>query len=83
MAFVNEIQRVENQSFVYRNLYYLAKCYTANLINNEKYNDFKQVIVINILDFNLLKVIDKEHSCYVIKEIDTNHNLQIISKCTS
>ena len=41
----------------------------------EKYNDLKQVIVINILDFNLLKGIDKEHSCYVIKELETNHIL--------
>ena len=70
-----EIQRVGNQSFVYRSLYYWAKGYVANLRNNEKYNDLKQVIVINILDFNLLKDIDKEHSCYVIKELETNHIL--------
>ncbi|MDO6994416.1 Rpn family recombination-promoting nuclease/putative transposase [Brachyspira innocens] len=70
-----EIQRVGNQSFVYRSLYYWAKGYVANLRNNEKYNDLKQVIVINILDFNLLKGIDKEHSCYVIKELETNHIL--------
>ena len=70
-----EIQRVGNQSFVYRSLYYWAKCYVSNLRNNEKYNDLKQVIVINILDFNLLKDIDKEHSCYVIKELETNHIL--------
>ena len=70
-----EIQRVGNQSFVYRSLYYWAKGYISNLINNEKYNDLKQVIVINILDFNLLKDINKEHSCYVIKELETNHIL--------
>ena len=70
-----EIQRVGNQSFVYRSLYYWAKCYVSNLRNNEKYNDLKQVIVINILDFNLLKDIDKEHSCYAIKELETNHIL--------
>ena len=70
-----EIQRMGNQSFVYRSLYYWAKSYVSNLRNNEKYNDLKQVIVINILDFNLLKCIDKEHSCYVIKELETNHIL--------
>ncbi|MEI0490434.1 Rpn family recombination-promoting nuclease/putative transposase [Brachyspira pulli] len=70
-----EIQRMGNQSFVYRSLYYWAKSYVSNLRNNEKYNDLKQVIVINILDFNLLKGIDKEHSCYVIKELETNHIL--------
>ena len=72
-----EIQRVGNQSFVYRSLYYWAKgyIYISNLRNNEKYNDLKQVIVINILDFNLLKDINKEHSCYVIKELETNHIL--------
>ena len=70
-----EIQRVGNQSFVYRSLYYWAKGYISNLRNNEKYNDLKQVIVINILDFNLLKDIKKEHSCYVIKELETNHIL--------
>ena len=56
-------------------LYYWAKGYISNLRNNEKYNDLKQVIVINILDFNLLKDINKEHSCYVIKELETNHIL--------
>ena len=70
-----EIQRIGNQSFVYRSLYYWSKAYVANLRNNEKYNDLKQVIVINILDFNLLKDINKEHSCYVIKELATNHIL--------
>ena len=70
-----EIQRIGNQSFVYRSLYYWSKAYVANLRNNEKYNDLKQVIVINILDFNLLKDINKEHSCYVIKELETNHIL--------
>ena len=70
-----EIQRVGNQSFVYRSLYYWAKSYISNLRNNEKYNDLKQVIIINILDFNLLKDIDKEHSCYMIKELETNHIL--------
>ncbi|PTY40357.1 Rpn family recombination-promoting nuclease/putative transposase [Brachyspira hampsonii] len=70
-----EIQRIGNQSFVYRSLYYWAKGYASNLRKNEKYNDLKQVIVINILDFNLLKDIDKEHSCYMIKELETNHIL--------
>ena len=70
-----EIQRIGNQSFVYRSLYYWSKAYVANLRNNEKYNDLKQVIIINILDFNLLKDINKEHSCYVIKELETNHIL--------
>ena len=70
-----EIQRIGNQSFVYRSLYYWAKSYVSNLRNNEKYNDLKQVIMINILDFNLLKDINKEHSCYVIKELETNHIL--------
>ena len=70
-----EIQRVGNQSFVYRSLYYWSKGYVSNLRNNEKYNDLKQVIVINILDFTLLRDIDKEHSCYVIKELETNHIL--------
>ncbi|WP_297300598.1 PD-(D/E)XK nuclease family transposase, partial [uncultured Brachyspira sp.] len=40
-----EIQRIGNQSFVYRSLYYWAKSYVSNLRNNEKYNDLKQVIV--------------------------------------
>ena len=33
------------------------------------------VISINILDFNLIKGIDKPHSCYFIKELETNHIL--------
>ena len=69
---VIEIQRVGNKSFIYRGLYYWAKSYTANLKAKNKYEDLNPVISINILDFNLTENKDKPHSCYFIKEFDTN-----------
>ena len=70
-----EIQRIGNQSFIYRSLYYWAKNYSTNLKSKNIYSDLTPVISINILDFNLIKDIDKAHSCYFIKELETNHIL--------
>ena len=72
---VIEIQRVGNKSFIYRGLYYWAKSYTANLKAKNKYEDLNPVISINILDFNLTENKGKPHSCYFIKEFDTNEIL--------
>ena len=57
-----EIQRIGNQSFIYRSLYYWAKNYFTNLKSKDIYSD-------------LIKGIDKPHSCYFIKELETNHIL--------
>ena len=70
-----EIQRAGNKSFIYRGLYYWAKSYAANLKAKRKYEDLNPVISINILDFNLTENKDKPHSCYFIKEFDTNEIL--------
>ncbi len=70
-----EIQRVGNKAFIYRGLYYWAKSYTANLKAKNKYEDLNPVISINILDFNLTENKEKPHSCYFIKEFDTNEIL--------
>ncbi|WP_299245690.1 Rpn family recombination-promoting nuclease/putative transposase [uncultured Brachyspira sp.] len=70
-----EIQRIGNQSFIYRSLYYWAKSYYTNLKSKDVYSDLTPVISINILDFNLIKDSDKPHSCYFIKELETNHIL--------
>ena len=70
-----EIQRVGNKAFIYRGLYYWAKSYTANLKAKNKYEDLNPVISINILDFNLTENKSKPHSCYFIKEYDTNEIL--------
>ena len=70
-----EIQRIGNHSFIYRSLYYWAKNYFTNLKSKDIYSDLTPVISINILDFNLIKDIDKPHSCYLIKELETNHIL--------
>ena len=70
-----EIQRAGNKSFIYRGLYYWAKSYTANLKAKNKYEDLNPVISINILDFNLTENKGKPHSCYFIKEFDTNEIL--------
>ena len=70
-----EIQRAGNKSFIYRGLYYWAKSYAANLKAKRKYEDLNPVISINILDFNLTENKGKPHSCYFIKEFDTNEIL--------
>ncbi|WP_028331114.1 Rpn family recombination-promoting nuclease/putative transposase [Brachyspira alvinipulli] len=70
-----EIQRIGNHSFIYRSLYYWSKNYFTNLKSKDIYSDLTPVISINILDFNLIKGIDKPHSCYFIKELETNHIL--------
>ena len=54
---------------------YWAKNYFTNLKSKDIYSDLTPVISINILDFNLIKGIDKPHSCYFIKELETNHIL--------
>ena len=72
---VIEIQRAGNRTFIYRGLYYWAKSYAANLKAKRKYEDLNPVISINILDFNLTENKDKPHSCYFIKEFDTNEIL--------
>ncbi|MDO7020800.1 Rpn family recombination-promoting nuclease/putative transposase, partial [Brachyspira innocens] len=43
--------------------------------SKDLYSDLTPVISINILDFNLIKDSDKAHSCYFIKELETNHIL--------
>ena len=72
---VIEIQRAGNRTFIYRGLYYWAKSYAANLKAKRKYEDLNPVISINILDFNLTENKGKPHSCYFIKEFDTNEIL--------
>ena len=42
---------------------------------SKKYDDLNPVISINIVDFNLTENKDKPHSCYFIKEFDTNEIL--------
>ena len=70
-----EIQRAGNKAFIYRGIYYWAKSYAANLKKSKKYDDLNPVISINIVDFNLTENKDKPHSCYFIKEFDTNEIL--------
>ena len=70
-----EIQLQGNQYFIRRSLYYWANSYAANLKKSKKYDDLNPVISINIVDFNLTENKDKPHSCYFIKEFDTNEIL--------
>ena len=64
-----EIQRIGNQSFIYRSLYYWAKNYFTNLKSKDIYSDLTPVISINLLNFNLDK--NKNiHSCYMLYEMN-------------
>lgn len=48
-----EVQLVKYKHWDKRQLFYLAKMYTANLLSGEKYNKLNRCISISILDFNL------------------------------
>lgn len=68
-----QIQNVDN--YRKRSLYYWSQMYTTQLEEGEAYYKLKKCIVINILDFDLLKETRKYHSTFTIKEKNENFKL--------
>jgi len=65
-----EVQLLGNEFFANRSLYYWAKNYSAQLGESSEYHTLFPVICINILEFNLIKDLDKVHTCFLPIEKD-------------
>ena len=70
-----EIQLQGNQYFIRRSLYYWANSYSSLLNKSENYTKLSPVISNNVLDFTLFNDIDDFHSCYLLKEKNSNQIL--------
>lgn len=67
-----EVQINDVDDYKRRSLYYWCKLYGETLTKGKYYYDLKKSIVINILDFNLIKENDKFHNVFLIKEREDN-----------
>lgn len=67
-----EVQISDVDDYKKRSLYYWSKLYGESIKKGNAYYDLKKSIVVNILDFNLIKENDKYHNVFVIKEKDDN-----------
>ena len=68
-----EIQTYSTKSFFERTLYYWSKNYSNVLKKGEDYPELKPVISINLIDDILFdKTDNKMHTCYLLKEKNTN-----------
>ncbi|SHK25338.1 conserved hypothetical protein (putative transposase or invertase) [Hathewaya proteolytica DSM 3090] len=67
-----EVQINDVDDYKRRSLYYWAKLYCETLKKSNYYYDLKKSIVINILDFNLIKENNKFHNVFLVKERDDN-----------
>ena len=65
-----QINNVDN--YRKRSLYYWSKLYGESIKKGNKYFELKKSIVINIMDFNVIKENNKYHNVFVIKEREEN-----------
>ena len=63
-----EVQVNKQDDFRKRSLYYWSKMYTDTIAQAQYYNFLKKSIVINIMDFEIIKETNKYHSEYKILE---------------
>ena len=71
-----EIQTYSTKNFFERTLYYWSKNYSNILKKGEDYPELKPVISINLIDDILFDKNDKRmHTCYLLKEKNTNEIL--------
>ena len=71
-----EIQTYSTKNFFERTLYYWSKNYSNVLKKGEDYTKLKPVISINLIDDILFDKNDKRmHTCYLLKEKNTNEIL--------
>lgn len=69
-----EIQLKNEFNMIKRSLYYWSRLYSEQLKEGEDYNNLERTICINLLNFKYLKT-EKFHSCYRLKERETNEEL--------
>lgn len=55
-----------------RTLFYWSKLYSQQLKEGEKYKKLKKCIVINIVDFNVVKKTDRYHTTFHFRELTEN-----------
>mgnify|MGYP004475252087 FL=1 len=68
-----EIQTYSTKNFFERTLYYWSKNYSSLLKLGNKYSKLRPVISINLIDDILFDKTDKRmHTCYLLKEKNTN-----------
>ena len=68
-----EIQTYSTKNFFERTLYYWSKNYSSLLKRGNKYSKLRPVISINLIDDILFDKTDKRmHTCYLLKEKNTN-----------
>ena len=68
-----EIQTYSTKNFFERTLYYWSKNYSSTLKKGDDYPELKPVISINLIDDILFDKTDKRmHTCYLLKEKNTN-----------
>ena len=71
-----EIQTYSTKNFFERTLYYWSKNYSSVLKRGDKYDKLHPVISINLIDDILFDKNDKRmHTCYLLKEKNTNEIL--------
>ena len=71
-----EIQTYSTKNFFERTLYYWSKNYSSVLKKGDKYDKLHPVISINLIDDILFDKNDKRmHTCYLLKEKNTNEIL--------
>ena len=71
-----EIQTYSTKNFFERTLYYWSKNYSSVLKKGDKYEKLHPVISINLIDDILFDKNDKRmHTCYLLKEKNTNEIL--------
>lgn len=70
-----EIQLKNEYNMIKRTLFYWSKMFSGQLNKGENYNQLARTICINILNFKFLKNIEHFHSCFRLKEVETNIEL--------
>ncbi len=63
-----EIQVLNYGNYKERTLFYWAKMFTGELQKNEDYNNLKDTIAINVIDFNLFDCKEEYHSTFKVLE---------------
>ncbi|MCK8816769.1 Rpn family recombination-promoting nuclease/putative transposase [Natroniella sulfidigena] len=76
-----EIQLKNQYNMKRRTLYYWSKLFESQIKEGEAYEELQKTVTINILNFNYLKMNERYHNTYILKEKETNEiltNLQEI-----
>ena len=70
-----EIQVSNSDNFRKRTLYYWSKLYGETISESKRYDTLKKCVIINILEYNLIRETNKYHSVFRIKETEEDFQL--------